>query len=268
MNEDIDLEEESEEEKVDDIENQKDEFITLRFTRSQVIFLSFIGVFAAGLVVGYLIWGQASNVPIAQAQSAQQPNQSQQQTGQSQAPPQNVQRYDVPVDDDPALGAADAPITIIEFSDFECPYCTRFHQETFALLLENYGDQIRFVYRDFPLTSIHLEAFPAAEAANCAREQGEYWAYHDKLFTGGPQALGADNYIAYATELGLDLEQFQECVASRRYQEEVQADLDYALALGVQSTPTFFVNGIAVVGAQPYDVFAELIENELAGEIP
>ncbi len=178
-----------------------------------------------------------------------------------------VVRYEIPVDDDPFFGAVDAPITIVEFSDYECPYCRTWHTEVYSQLIDAYGDQIRFVYRDFPLESIHANAKPAAEAANCANEQGEFWEYHDKLFS-MELGLSPEAYQEYATQLGLDIDEFQECFESGRYQEEVQLDFEFAANLGVRSTPTFFVNGIAVVGAQPFEVFQQVIEKELAGEIP
>jgi protein-disulfide isomerase len=122
------------------------------------------------------------------------------------------------------------------------------------------------VYRDFPLFSIHPNAMPAAEAANCAYEQGSFWEFHDKLF-GMELALSAEAYRQYAQDLGLDVDAFNECVETRRYQDEVQADYAYASELGVRSTPTFFINGIALVGAQPYEVFQQVIDKELAGEL-
>jgi protein-disulfide isomerase len=178
-----------------------------------------------------------------------------------------VVRYDIPVDDDPSLGSEDAPITIVEFSDYECPYCRQWHAEVYTRLLDTYGDQVRFVYRDFPLESIHANAKPAAEAANCANEQGVFWDYHDKLFS-MELGLSSEAYQEYASQLGLDAEAFQECFESGRYQQEVQSDFEFAANLGVRSTPTFFINGIAVVGAQPFEIFQQVIERELAGEIP
>jgi protein-disulfide isomerase len=123
------------------------------------------------------------------------------------------------------------------------------------------------VYRDFPLASIHSNAISAAEASGCAFEQDFYWEFHDRLFS-MEQGLDRKAYIKYATDLGLDVDAFQECIDSRQYQAEVQADYDFAAQLGIRSTPTFFVNGLAVVGAQPFEVFQQVIERELAGEIP
>lgn len=249
------------------------EWITFRLRKIHLFLTLPVITFVGGIAVGFLFWGQGCTLSVVNVEdppaNAASLNQGRpwQQPQQVQIP-QDVTRYDVPIDDDPTLGPEDAPITMIEFSDYECPYCTKFHNEVFGRLMEAYGSQIRFVYRDFPITSIHSEAFPAAEAANCAGEQGNYWGYHDKLFKGGPEALSAEAYLQYAEELSLDMTAFQECLDSRRFQQEVQADLDYAAQLGVRSTPTFFINGIGVVGAQPYEVFQQVIESELAGVIP
>ena len=202
--------------------------------------------FGFGILSGYVAWGrEPKSSPDAQA----------------------VQRYDVPVDDDPILGPKKAEITLIEFSDYECPYCQKWHNEVFERLMDEFPGKIRFVYRDFPLSSIHPNAEPAAEAANCAFEQGKFWEFHDKLF-GGELGLGASAYMQYAQELGLDMNKFEECFDSARYQQEVRADLEWATNLGVRSTPTFFLNGIPIVGAQPFEVFKQVVEKELAGEIP
>ena len=225
-------------------------------------------VFLFGLTLGYMIWGRDGATAAAPqpAQVAAQPEAAAA-VEPAAAPTQEFRRYPVPVDDDPALGKADAPITIIEFSDFECPYCQRWYTEVYKNLLETYPDTVRFVYRDFPLTSIHPNAQPAAEAANCAYEQGAFFEFHDKLFS-MELGLNPDAYQQYASQLGLDVEKFSQCVEERRYQQEVEADLEYAANLGVNSTPTFFINGIPVVGAQPYEVFEYVIEKELAGELP
>jgi protein-disulfide isomerase len=214
--------------------------------------------FILGLVVGYALWGRSG---AEQTTTAANPQVT------TPEATQQIKRYPVPVDDDPAIGPADAPITIIEFSDFQCPYCRTWYDETYQKLLQTYPDKVRFVYRDFPLTSIHPEAQPAAEAAQCANEQDVYWKYYDKLFSNESE-LGTETYKKYAAELGLDTAQFDKCLAERTYQKEVEADLEYASNLGVNSTPTFFINGIAVVGAQPFEVFQYIIDKELAGELP
>ncbi|MBP1701973.1 MAG: oxidoreductase family protein [Chloroflexi bacterium] len=219
--------------------------------------------FAIGLLVGFAFWGRSTTQN--SAVSADTAGLGAQ--GSTPEATQQIKRYPVTVDDDPTLGSANAPITVIEFSDFQCPYCQKWEQEVYGQLLQDYGDKIRFVYRDFPLTSIHPQAQPAAEAAECANEQGAFWKYHDKLF-GMESPLGADTYVKYASELGLDMTKFQQCLTDHRYQAEVTADLEYATNLGINSTPTFFINGIPVVGAQPYSVFKYVIDKELAGELP
>jgi protein-disulfide isomerase len=175
-------------------------------------------------------------------------------------------RYDVESEGFPSIGPEDAPITIVEFSDYQCPFCRRWHQEVYQPLLNEYPGKIKLVYRHLPLSSIHPDAFSAAEASMCAGEQNAYWQFHDKLFSS--EALGNDVYLQYAQELGLDAESFEACLTAHKYQEAVQADSDFAVNLGIRSTPTFFINGLAIVGAQPLDVFKQVIDKELAGEIP
>ncbi|MEX1248818.1 MAG: DsbA family protein [Anaerolineales bacterium] len=238
---------------------KSDEIVQFKVKRHH-LYAAFTPVaFLAGLGAGFLVWGSPAATPadvVALPTSA----------AGSQADDIVAQRYDIPIDDDDRiLGATDAPITIIEFADFQCPYCQRHALETYPLLVENYGDQIRFVYKDFPLTSIHPEAFPSALASHCAHEQDKFWEFHDLLYSGRLE-LGSDAYTAYAEELGLDMDQFSTCFAEQRYADAVQADYTFASQLGVSSTPTFFVNGIAVVGAQPYSVFAQIIDYELENQ--
>ena len=175
----------------------------------------------------------------------------------------NVRRYDVRNDGAPAIGPDTAPITIVEFSDYQCPYCIRWYTEVYGRLMSTYKDKIRFVYRDFPLYSIHPEAQPAAEAADCAGEQNAYYAFHDALFS-EKNGLGTDAYTQYATDLGLNVDQFSKCLSERRFKDEVETDSTYGSSIGVSSTPTFFINGMAVVGAQPFEVFQQVIDSELA----
>lgn len=247
--------------------NNSEEVFSFNFKKTHFLFLLNLIIFAIGLTTGYIIWGRSSLPLTEQIDTQSQVTQEQLPVPPSSPTEQIAVRYDVPADDDPFLGDENAPITIIEFSDFECPYCTRFHVETFPQLMEKYGDQIKFVYRDFPLSSIHPEAFPSAEAANCAKEQEKYWEFHGKLFDGGPSNLSSEMYLIYAEEIGLNMESFQECVEEHRYQREVQVDFDYAVSLGVNSTPTFFINGLPLIGAQPFEVFEQIILAELAGEI-
>ena len=238
---------------------------TITFKRSHFFSALSALTFVIGLLLGYVIWGtnlfakaEANTQAAGDSQAANQPEVVE------EAP--QVIRYDIPVEGYPAIGPDDAPITIVEFSDFQCPYCRQWHQTVYAPLFAAYPDQIRLVYRHLPLTSIHPEAQPAAEAAMCANEQNAFWEYHDKLF--GGELLGAGVYSQYAAALGLNMDEFETCITERTYQQAVQADSDFALNLGVNSTPTFFVNGLAIVGAQPLEVFQQVIDKELAGEFP
>lgn len=216
------------------------------------IWLIYPAIFLLGLGAGWLIWGQ--NTSASTPDSLVDVSQS-------------VKRTNVQTDGDPSIGPDNAPITIVEFSDYQCPYCTKWHAEVFNQLMTEYKGKIRFVYRDFPLYSIHPQSQSAAEAADCAGEQGAYWQFHNALFS-EKYGLGLDAYNNYAKELGLDTNKFAQCVSERRFKAEVEADFKYGTTIGVSSTPTFFVNGLAVIGAQPYEVFKELIDKELAGKIP
>lgn len=255
---------------------------TIKTNKNRPILLwaaSLAAAFVIGLGAGYLIWARPLQTKLADAretiaaQAAEADAQEaasatrQAQAEAADAGQQEVRRYDVPIDDDPIRGGPNAAITIIEFSDYECPFCRRWHQEVLPRIEEKYGDQVRIVYRDFPLYNIHANAGPAAEAANCAGDQNRYWEFSDRLFS-GEMALGRQTYEAYAKELNLDLDTFTQCLDDQRYKAEVDADFTYASELGVRSTPTFFINGLAVVGAQPFEVFEQIIDMELAGEIP
>lgn len=235
---------------------------TFTFKRSHFYALMTVFAFAAGILLGYVVWG---------LDPAGNPSQTAAQTGGPvvEAPvtaERKFVRYDVPSEGFPSIGPKDAPITIIEFSDYQCPFCRRWHDEVYGPLLEAYPGQIRLVYRNLPLTSIHPDAFSASEAAMCAGEQDAYWPYHEKLFAG--DQLGSTIYTRYANELSLNMTAFETCMSEHRYQEEIQADSDFAINLGISSTPTFFINGLAIVGAQPLNVFQQVIDKELAGEIP
>jgi len=226
-----------------------------------------IAAFLVGGVVGYFAFSyafnQGSNGSLAaiQAAIAQQGG-----TGGGAQPPEPPARIDnVSVDDDPSVGPKDAPVKIVEFSDFQCPYCERFEQQTFQPLLDKYGDKIQFVYRDFPLSSIHPDAEKAAEAAECADEQGKFWDLHNAMFQNQTvTGVGVDAISTMAEEIkGLDVDKFNECISSGKMADEVSKDLQDGTAYGVSGTPTFFINGVRLVGAQPLAAFTTVIDQEL-----
>jgi protein-disulfide isomerase len=159
----------------------------------------------------------------------------------------------------PPLGNAKAPITIVEFSDYECPFCKR-AEPTVKEVLKLYGDKVRIAYRDFPLP-FHANARPASEAAHCAAEQGKFWEYHDKLMT--TEDLTADSLKALAKSTGLDEAKFGECIAADRFEARIDEDVAAGQAAGVSGTPAFFINGRMMDGAQPVEKFKEIIDEEL-----
>ena len=171
----------------------------------------------------------------------------------------------VSADDDPVKGDANAPVEIIEFSDFQCPFCSRWYSDALPQIQKEYIDtgKVKLVYRDFPLSSIHPQATPAAEAAECAKEQGKFWEFHDKLFE-NQASLSTASYKQWAQELGLNTQQFNDCVDKKKYQSEVTKDYQDGQAAGVTGTPSFFVNGINIRGAQPFSAFKTIIDQELA----
>lgn len=160
----------------------------------------------------------------------------------------------------PAKGPATAPITIVEFADFECGYCAR-AGEVVTAVMAKYPGKVRLVFRDFPL-GFHSNAVPAAIAARCANAQGKYWQMHDGLFAAG--ALGDDTYRTLATELKLDEKKFAACMADPAQAAAVQADQKAGARAGVSGTPAFFINGIPLSGARPISDFAAIIDAELA----
>jgi predicted DsbA family dithiol-disulfide isomerase len=162
----------------------------------------------------------------------------------------------------PALGPEQAPVTIVEFSDFQCPFCSR-AEPIVRQVLERYPEQVRLVYRHMPLDSIHPRARPAAEAAVCAEEQGRFWEYHEKLFA-NQGALADQQLELYASELNLDMEAFAQCLQRPEVKARVQGDVEAAEAAGVKGTPAFLVNGILLSGARPVEEFVRVIERELA----
>lgn len=163
----------------------------------------------------------------------------------------------------PARGPENAPVTIVEFTDFQCPFCAR-ALPTIEQIHEEYGDKVRIVFRNFPL-EFHANAQKAAEAAQCARDQGKFWEMHNVLFA-HQKALSPEDLHSYAKELGLDTEKFNQCLDSGEKAGMVKADAAEGSSLGVTGTPAFFINGIGVTGAQPFDEFKAIIDAELQGK--
>ena len=215
-----------------------------RTSVSPLVYMFIPLAFFLGLGGGFLLWGS---------------NQ-----GSTAANTNTIRRVDVSTDDDPSIGPDNAPVTIIEFSDYQCPYCQVWYKQVYQELLATYPNKIRFVYRDMPLP-MHAEAVPAAEAADCAGEQGAYWKYHDALFS-QQYGLNQAAYQKYAADLGLDTKAFNTCIASNKFLSEVQADASDAAKVGINGTPSFVVNGRIMVGALPIADFKAVIDEELAAK--
>jgi len=161
----------------------------------------------------------------------------------------------------PAMGPADAKVTIVEFSDFQCPFCSR-AKEVVDKVMADYKGKVRLVFRDYPLP-FHDKATKAAEAGQCANEQKKFWEMHDYMFA-NQDGLAVEQLKAGAKSKGLDAKQFDACLDSGKFASNVQEDLKAGQALGVEGTPHFFINGRVLSGAQPYEKFKEVIDSELA----
>ena len=170
-------------------------------------------------------------------------------------------RVEVAYDPARLRGNAKAPVMIVEFSDYQCPYCHNV-EPVVKDLLAKYGDKVSLSYRDFPLTAIHSQAMIAAEASRCALEQGKFWEYHDQLFTASK--LEKDDLIGYARNLKLDDKQFGSCLSSEKYKADIEKDEQEGRKAGVSGTPGFFINGIELSGSQPKEAFTRVIDDELA----
>jgi protein-disulfide isomerase len=168
--------------------------------------------------------------------------------------------YDVSMDNDPIRGAKDAPVTIIEFSDFHCAFCGRFATETLDPLLKNYDGKVRLVYRDYPFQT--PGSLVAALAGQCMNDQSKFWEFHDLTFSNQAN-LTRDQFIADAQQLGIDVPTFTTCLDSQQHLDKIKQDVADAQNLGVNGTPAFFVNGRFISGAQPYSFFQSYIDEEL-----
>jgi len=160
---------------------------------------------------------------------------------------------------DHVSGDFNAPITLVEFSDFECPFCAR-HYPTMKQILSNYQGKVRLVYKHYPL-SFHPNAQKAAESSECADEQGKFWEYHDKIFENQASGLNVDKFKQWAVELKLNAKKFNDCLDTGKYAAKVQADFQEGVQKGVNGTPATFINGQLVSGAMPYESFKQIIDS-------
>lgn len=217
---------------------------------------------AAVLISGSLIYTKGGLKNGANIDSQQQI------TGKQSLPGAKV---NVSADDDSFLGSEKAKVTVIEFSDFQCPFCRSFWRDTLPQLKKDYVDtgKIKFVYRDFPL-DFHAGAKPAAEGAECARDQDKFWELHDKIFQEqdkqgqGTISFTKTEIVKWAGQIGLNMTKFNQCLDLGKYKAEVEKDIADGTAAGVSGTPTTFINGRSLVGAQPFSLFKAVIDEELS----
>ena len=179
------------------------------------------------------------------------------------APAEGISALDIDLEGRAFLGEPDAPVTVIEMTDYECPFCRRHRQQVLDDLMAEYGGRIRYYSLHFPLTSIHPLAFRAAEAAECAHDQGRFWEYNEAMFD-STERLVPETLIALAGDVDMDVAVFSQCLTSGSKRDVVVGDIQAGQSLGVRGTPTFFINGKLLSGARPLDVFREVIDAELA----
>ncbi len=168
----------------------------------------------------------------------------------------------IPTAGRPARGSPSAPVTIVEFTDYQCPFCRRHFQVTLPALLAVYGPRVRYVIRNYPIPSLHPDAPKAAEAAECSQDQGKFWPYHDRLFRANE--LDPGSLKRYAAEVGLDTVRFDRCLDSGAKAALVAQDVRDARGYGARGTPAVFVNGRLFAGAKPFEVFAAYIDSLLS----
>jgi protein-disulfide isomerase len=228
-----------------------------------------VTMFALGLLVGVVGYDRVAQANRAENRdlanqvaerviaALSQPNTA---GGAPQLNPSTV--YQIDDGGNPVLGPADAPVTIIEFGDFRCGFCKRFNEQTLTPLLERYEGRVRIVWRDYPI--LGQGSFEASMAGECADDQGKFWEFHDLLFADQAN-FTRDGFLAKAAQLEMDTERFAACYDNQEHRDEILADYQAGEALGVSGTPTFFINGRPLIGAQPLDAFINVIEGELAG---
>ena len=237
--------------------------VTINFSKAT------IAIIAIAIFVGYRVGNQ---FPMTGKSVLVTTTTQQQQTAPTQNQPTQQGRVNIDYAGEPALGNKNAKVVVVEFDDFQCPFCKRFHDQTEGQLKKDYIDtgKILFVHKDFPLP-FHTEADEMQESAQCARDQGEekFWTFRETVFSKQTDWAGKSNVFdlakQYAAEVGLDTTKFNTCVDSAKYRSEIQQDIKEGSTAGVSGTPTFYINGLQLVGAQPYSSFKQVIDAELAG---
>ncbi len=228
-------------------------------TSSKVLVIANIFLLILNLVLLNSTWNsKKGETPEDKAPQVQQQNPP---APSGQPSPAGLQTFSI-TESNHIRGDVNAPITLVEFSDFECPFCSR-HYPTLNKILSDYRGKVRLVYKHFPLTQIHPNAQKAAEASECASEQGKFWEYHDKIFENQSGGLSLEKFKQWAKDLKLESSKFDDCLNSGKFAKVVADDLQEGVEKGVSGTPGTFVNGQLIVGAVPYDTFKQAIDSLL-----
>ncbi|MDP3244813.1 MAG: DsbA family protein [bacterium] len=218
--------------------------------------------FFIGIVLSSVVWSPIYYFSSKPSEQNNQPQQAAANQPQAAAPTAAPAKAEFNLTDaDHLRGPKNAPVTLVEFSDFQCPYCGR-HHETMKQIKDAYGDQVAWVWKQFPLTGLHPFAQKAAEASECASEQGKFWEYADKLFE-NQTSFNNDLFVKLAGDLKLDAAKFKSCLDSDKYLSKVQADESEGASKGVEGTPATFVNGELISGAIPFESFKTIIDEAL-----
>lgn len=244
------------------------------------IFLSIILILLIGsIAINAWILTEVSRVKVALSDQAQKLDKIEGSMGRTRQPtaaaaaPQEMAQVKITIDDDPMKGKADAPVTIVEFSDYQCPFCRRNYTQVFPEIEKEYIDsgKVRYVFRDYPLP-FHQNAIPAAIAANCAGQQDKYWDMHNYLFS-NQSNLNEEGYLKFAEDNKLDIAKYKACLSDEGQKKEIEKDMQDGQKYGVRGTPSFFVGktgtgkeltGVYIRGARPYTVFKTEIDKLLA----
>ena len=241
--------------------SQDSDTVTFRIKKTYLhVALAIVIGFGGGFGIAKLFFSPAS---ADEARTALEQSSPQQAENIAPTPtgvvPQQSPTVQVPVEGRPFLGPEDAAVTVVEFADYQCSFCRRYFLETSSQLLSQNVEKIKYVVLNFPLTSIHPQAPKAAEAAECANDQGKFWDYRDLLFE-NQSALDVASLKDYSADLGMDTDVFNTCLDSGAKTEQVQNDIQVGLSAGVRGTPTFSINNSLFVGAQPLDAFQAQID--------
>ncbi len=256
---------------MEESEASENKIIVQKSQDGKLILVIIVAVGLAAFLAGYVFANETADPEKITVQESPQILEKTSSQSPSQGPLQLPKI--ISYDDDPMMGNPDAQFTIVEFSDFQCPFCAKFHSETLPLLMQNYinNGKVNLVFRDFPIESTHPSAVPAAHASECADDQGKFWEMHDMIFENQviwknmDPLQSLDLFKKYSIEIGIDADMYDSCMSSARHIDEIKEDLEDGRKYGVTGTPGFFVGNekvgfTKIIGAQPFSSFQRVID--------